>query len=275
MRINIISSVYFEMPPKGATQARKEQLDKARPHFLTCLECKLKVKCPKDATNNDPIEAELLDPDIKHEEMNMTTVKIFIQKGSIREKSEILAFLLNSEANAIWDDQKNATCNISQSTVRSITQVSATDWYEGRHQLIKTIAEELSKGAARRGHDQERALEREQKELTKSLKCRLIGACYKTINHQFTSPVEVKSAILFRSIAQSKIGSMVLSRQGACGSKDAFEQIVIRNCSPEIQDSPGDVLETIDNNERGSRTYSAKLNSTMKMSLVTARNIYK
>ena len=67
MRINIISSVYFEMPPKGATQARKEQLDKARPHFLTCLECKLKVKCPKDATNNDPIEAELLDPDIKHE----------------------------------------------------------------------------------------------------------------------------------------------------------------------------------------------------------------
>ena len=107
------------------------------------------------------------------------------------------------------------------------------------------------------------------------MKCRLVGACYKLVNHQFTSPIEVKSAILFKSIAQSKLGSIVLSRQGPCGSKDAFEQIVIKNCSHEIADTTGDVLETIDNNERGSRTYSAKLNSTMKMSLVTARNIYK
>ena len=80
MCINIVSSVYFEMPPKGATQARKVQLDKARPHFLACMECKLKVKCPKDVTNTDPIEAELLDPEIKNEELNNYSENVYTKR---------------------------------------------------------------------------------------------------------------------------------------------------------------------------------------------------
>lgn len=254
------------MPPKGAT--RKTQLDKSRPHFLNCNECKVKVKCPTFQQSDEDI------PD-QDSEVNMQSVKDFIRNRTVEEKSEILAFILMSENDAIWEDQKIASCNISQSTLGTITEVNADDWYESRHPLMRTLADELSKGTHERGHDTERALEREEKNLTKSLKCRLIGSCYKIVNHKFTSPVEVKSAILFRSIAQSKLGSIIISRQGPCGSKDAFEQIVIKNCSPEINDGPGDVLETIDNNERGSRTYSAKLNSSMKMSLVTARNIYR
>ena len=133
----------------------------------------------------------------------------------------------------------------------------------------------LFKGSLRRGHDQSRAMEREEKALTKSLKCRFIGSCHKLISHHYISPIEAKSAILLKSVTQSELASIVMSRQGPCGSKEMFERVVLKNCPPEIQDEDGDTLETIDNNERGSRTYSVKLNSTMKMSLVTARNIYK
>ena len=254
------------MPPKGAT--RKTHLDKSRPHFLNCNECKIKIKCPTFQNSYEDL------PD-QHSEISMQSVKDYIRSQTVEGKSEILAFILMSENDTIWEDQNISSCNISQSTLQTITGVNADEWYESRHPLMRTIADELSKGTNRRGHDIERALEREEKSLTKSLKCRLIGSCYKIVNHKFTSPVEAKSAILFRSIAQSKLGSIILSRQGPCGSKDAFEQIVIKNCSPEIDDGAGDVLETIDNNERGSRTYSAKLNSSMKMSLVTARNIYR
>ena len=269
----ILNQISLKMPPKGA--ARKEQLSKARPHFINCYECNLRIKCPKSVTNVDQIEVEHLQEEVGQREVDMMKVKDFLACQSIAEKSEIVSFILNSESDSIWEDLKKSNCNISQSTVQTLTDVNADDWYESRHPIIRTIAEELSKGAARRGHDQDRAQEREEKALTKSLKCRLIGACYKIVHHQFVSPIEIRSSILFKSVVQSKIGSIVLSRQGPCGSKDAFEQIVIKNCSPEVTDTPGDVLETIDNNERGSRTYSAKLNSSMKMSLVTARNIYK
>ena len=129
-------------------------------------------------------------------------------------------------------------------------------------------------GSLMRGHDQTRAVEREEKSLTKSLKCRLVGACFKLISHNYISPIEAKSAILLKSVSQSELASIVISRQGACGSEEMFERVVLKNCPPEMKDEVGDSLETIDNNERGSRTYSVKLNSTLKMSLVTARNIY-
>ena len=137
--------VIFEMPPKGVSQARKAQLDKDRPHFLKCFDCKLKVKCPRYASNVDELCVSPLEEQLEHEGISMLSVKEYLQNLALSDKSEILAFLLNSESDTIWDDQKKAACNVSQSTVQTITEVNANEWYEGRHQLIKTIAEELSK----------------------------------------------------------------------------------------------------------------------------------
>ena len=133
------------MTPKGAT--RKAQLDIARPHFLKCYDCKLKIRCPKFEENVDQIKVEPLEDEIeyKEEKINMKLVKEFISCLSVEGKSEILAVILNSESDSIWEDQKKGACNISQSTVQTITGVNADEWYECRHPLIKTIAEELSK----------------------------------------------------------------------------------------------------------------------------------
>ena len=133
------------MPPKGASQARKAQLDKARPHFLNCFDCKLKIKCPRYASNADELCIEPLEEQVANEGINMISVKEYLRNLSLSDKSEILAFLLNSESDTIWNDQKKAACNVSQSTDQTITEVNAYDWYEGRHLLIRTIAEELSK----------------------------------------------------------------------------------------------------------------------------------
>ena len=102
------------MPPKGAT--RKTQLDKSRPHFLSCDECKVKVKCPTFQQNDEDIP-------VQDSEVNMQSVKDFIRSRTVEVKSEILAFILMSENDAIWDDQKKASCNISQSTLETITEV--------------------------------------------------------------------------------------------------------------------------------------------------------
>ena len=77
----------------------------------------------------------------------MKSVKEYLRTLVLSDKSEVLAFLSNSESDTIWEDQKKAACNVSQSTIETITGANANDWYEGRHQLIKTIAEELSKVA--------------------------------------------------------------------------------------------------------------------------------
>jgi hypothetical protein len=90
----------------------------------------------------EPLEDEI---EYKEEKINMKLVKEFISCLSVEGKSEILAVILNSESDSIWEDQKKGACNISQSTVQTITGVNADEWYECRHPLIKTIAEELSK----------------------------------------------------------------------------------------------------------------------------------
>ena len=135
------------MPPKGVSQARNAHLDKARPHFLNCFDCKLKIKCPRYASNEQELCIEALEEQTGHEAVNMKSVKEYLRTLVLSDKSEVLAFLLNSESDSIWEDQKKAACNVSQSTIETITGANANDWYEGRHQLIKTIAEELSKVA--------------------------------------------------------------------------------------------------------------------------------
>ena len=39
----------------------------------------------------------------------------------------------------------------------------------------------------------------------------------------------------------------------------------------EVEDGEGDMIEDIDNNEKGGRTYSCQKNSQLKMSLITDR----
>ena len=123
--------------------------------------------------------------------------------------------------------------------------------------------------------NQARLIERESKLETRSLKIHLIGSCHKVINHKYISKLEVKSNILMRTVTQSSLASVVLGRQGAAGSKHVFSNVVERDLPQEVSDVEGDIYEAFDNNERGQRTYHAKLDSTLKMSLVTGRLIFR
>ena len=48
---------------------------------------------------------------------------------------------------------KKSIVNISQSTLQTISGVNADEWYESRHLLMRTIADELSKETNRIRHD--------------------------------------------------------------------------------------------------------------------------
>lgn len=120
-----------------------------------------------------------------------------------------------------------------------------------------------------------RSADREKKLETRSLKVHLIGNCHRLINHKYISKLEVKSNILMKTVTQSSLANVVLGRQGAPGSKHVFSNVVENDLPPEVPDVEGDVYEAFDNNERGQRTYHAKLDSTLKMSLVTGRLIFR
>ena len=84
------------MPPKGVSQARNAHLEKARPHFLNCFDCKLKIKCPKSASNVEELCVEPLEEKTGHEALNMKSVKEYLKTLILSDKCEVLRFLLNS-----------------------------------------------------------------------------------------------------------------------------------------------------------------------------------
>ena len=145
--------------------------------------------------------------------------------------------------------------------------------FQGQYEFIYNCI--FSPQGSDEKHDTVRSNDREKKLETRSLKIHLIGNCHRVINHKYISKLEVKSNILMKTVTQSSLANVVLGRQGAPGSKNVFSSFVESDLPPEASDEEGDIYEGFDNNERGQRSYHAKLHSTLKMSLVTGRLIFR
>jgi hypothetical protein len=141
------------MPPKG--QSKWSHLEKLRPHYLKCNICDLSIKCPKkvvfgeDMTDTDQEDedqkAEDTDKEDKEHKIDIVKeVKSNIGSLTTSQKAAIVSLVFQSEQESLWDDQNKAACNLSQSSVQSITSKNADNWYSVRHPLLKVIADELS-----------------------------------------------------------------------------------------------------------------------------------
>lgn len=136
------------MPPKG--RSKWSHLEQLRPHYLKCNICELSIKCPKKVVFGEDQEdedqkAEHTDKEDKEDKVDIVKeVKSNVGSLTTSQKAAIVSFVLQSEQDSLWDDQNIAACNLSQSSVQSITSENADNWYSVRHPLLKVIADELS-----------------------------------------------------------------------------------------------------------------------------------
>ena len=129
------------MPPKDSK--RRLHLDKARPHYIKCDICDINIKCQKELDSNDDEEKETLSLDVDDRDL-VKEISANVKNLTVLQKAEIVGLIFRSETDSIWEDQLKAGCNLSKSTVKSITDENGEHWYAKRHPLLKTIAEELS-----------------------------------------------------------------------------------------------------------------------------------
>ena len=136
------------MPPKG--RSKWSHLEQLRPHYLKCNICELSIKCPKKVVFGEDQEdedqkAEHTDKEDKEDKVDIVKeVKSNVGSLTTSQKAAIVSFVLQSEQDSLWDDQNIAACNLSQSSVQSITSENADNWYSVRHPLLKVISDELS-----------------------------------------------------------------------------------------------------------------------------------
>lgn len=136
------------MPPKG--RSKWSHLEQLRPHYLKCNISELSIKCPKNVVFSEDQEdedqkAEHTDKEDKEDKVDIVKeVKSNVGSLTTSQKAAIVSFVLQSEQDSLWDDQNIAACNLSQSSVQSITSENADNWYSVRHPLLKVIADELS-----------------------------------------------------------------------------------------------------------------------------------
>ena len=141
------------MPPKG--RSKWSHLEHSRPHYLKCDICDLSIKCPKKVvigedmkdTDQEGDGQTAEDTETKDKEQKIDIIKeVKSNIGDLTtyQKAAIVSLILQSEQDSLWEDQNKAACNLSHSSVQSITSENADQWYSVRHPLLKVIADELS-----------------------------------------------------------------------------------------------------------------------------------